>query len=364
MRIAVFHDYFDTIGGGERVAVAMAKALDADIITTDTDAVRKIDSTVRVISLGKTLKYPGLKQISAMLKFYLCNFSKDYDFFIFSGNWAHYAAHRHHPNIWYCHTPVRVFYDQYDPFTERLNPVVRLFFRAWAKIGRSMDARSMAHVDRLLANSGNVQNRILRYLHRNSRILYPPVDISRYTCKESGTYWLSVNRVYPEKRIKLQIDTFRQLPDQHLMIVGGWGQGDHSASYARKILENLPPNVTFLGEVPEEKLLELYACCRAFICTAADEDFGLTPLEAMASGKPVVAVDEGGFKETVTQETGILVHPDRESIIHAVRQISENPGKYSGACIARAAEFGQEQFSKTLQELVRTYQETSPKDES
>jgi len=67
----------------------MAKALDADIITTDTDAVRKIDPTVRVINLGKTLKYPGLKQITATLKFYFCNFSKDYDFFIFSGNWAH-----------------------------------------------------------------------------------------------------------------------------------------------------------------------------------------------------------------------------------------------------------------------------------
>ena len=208
----------------------MAKALDADIITTDTDAIRKIDPTVRVISLGKTPKYPGLKQISATLKFYFCDVSKEYDFFIFSGNWAHYAAHRHHPNLWYCHTPVRVFYDQYDSFAERLNPAVRLFFRAGVAVSRSVDTRSMNHIDRILANSANVRDRIFRYLHRNSRVLYPPIDISRHTCKEFGNYWLSVNRVYPEKRIELQIDAFRQLPDQHLVIVGGWGRGDHEQS--------------------------------------------------------------------------------------------------------------------------------------
>ena len=93
MKIAIFHDYFGAIGGGERVVLMMAKFLNADIITTDTDALRKMDPEVRVISLGPTPKYRGFKQIAAFLKFYLCDFSRDYDFFIFSGNWAHYAAH-------------------------------------------------------------------------------------------------------------------------------------------------------------------------------------------------------------------------------------------------------------------------------
>ncbi len=107
MKIAIFHDYFGAIGGGEKVVIEMAKILDADIITTDTDAIKKIDPSVRVISLGKTIKYPGLKQISATMKFFFCDFTKKYDLFIFSGNWAHYAAHRHHPNLWYCYTPVQ-----------------------------------------------------------------------------------------------------------------------------------------------------------------------------------------------------------------------------------------------------------------
>ncbi len=92
MKIAIFHDYFGAIGGGERVVVAMAKILDADIITTDTDAVRKLDPSVRVISLGKTIHYPPLKQISASFLFRTCDFSERYDFFIFTGNWSP-AAH-------------------------------------------------------------------------------------------------------------------------------------------------------------------------------------------------------------------------------------------------------------------------------
>ena len=131
MKIAIFHDYFGAIGGGERVVITMAKILNADIITTDTDAIQKIDPSVRVFSLGKTIKVPPFKQISATLKFYFCDFSKDYDFFIFTGNWSHEAAHRHHPNIWYCYTPVRAFYDLYPTFLSRQNFVTRQVFRCW-----------------------------------------------------------------------------------------------------------------------------------------------------------------------------------------------------------------------------------------
>jgi glycosyltransferase involved in cell wall biosynthesis len=107
-----------------------------------------------------------------------------------------------------------------------------------------------------------------------------------------------------------------------------------------------------LGEVCEEKLIGLYSRCKAFLCTALDEDFGLTPLEAMASGKPVVAVNEGGYRETVTKDTGMLVEPDGESIMTAVRRISENPAQYHDACIARAKEFNIAHFSEVLKNAV------------
>jgi glycosyltransferase involved in cell wall biosynthesis len=352
VKVAIFHDYFGAIGGGERVVLLMAKVLDADIITTDTDALQKIDPDAHVISLGPTPGFPGLKQIAASLKFYFCDFSDDYDFFIFSGNWAHYAAHRHHPNLWYCHTPVRAFYDLYHVFLERQGMLSRQVFRTWAQIHRRFDQRSVRNVEKIITNSKNVQERIRRAYGRDAEIIFPPVDMSRFHTTGYGDFWLSVNRIYPEKRIELQVEAFRQLHEEKLVIAGGYAAGDHAALYAKKLQQQLPPNVTLAGEVPEQELVDLYATCKGLICTAMDEDFGLTPLEAMASGKPVIAVNEGGFRETVTPQTGILVEPSPVDIVNAIKTLNRNPESYKQACMARAREFDLPHFTERIQEAV------------
>ena len=350
--IAIFHAYFGTIGGGETVVIEMAKILAADIITTDTDAVEKIDPSVHVISLGKTIKFPPLKQISATFLFFFCDFSKEYDSFIFTGNWSHAAAHRHHPNLWYCYTPVRAFYDLYTTFLSRQNFITRQLFRIWVHIHRVFDQRSLRQVDRIIAISKNVQGRVLKYHNRNADVIYPPVDTSLYQCTEYGNFWLSVNRLYPEKRIELQIEAFRQVPEERLVIVGGYSEGDHAATYAEKIRQDLPPNVTLRGEVTGDEIVDLYSRCKAHICTAIDEDYGLTPLEAMASGKPVVAVDEGGYRETVTEKTGVLVEPSVDALVEAIRFVAQNPEHYRKGCFARARDFDLVQFSEQIQDAV------------
>jgi glycosyltransferase involved in cell wall biosynthesis len=339
MRIAIFHDYFGAIGGGERVVVEIAKILGADIITTDTDSVHKIDPAIQEISLGRTIKFPALKQISATLMFWFCDFSEDYDLFIFTGNWSRAAAHSHHPNIWYCYTPVRVFYDQYARFLNQLNPISQQLFRFWVFLNKKIDLKFVQEIDRILAISENVKMRILRYHNRNAMVIHPPLDTSQYRFSGSGDFWLSVNRLYPEKRIELQIETFRKIPGARLIIVGGYASGDHSSTYAKQLLKNKPQNVTFTGEISESDLHDLYAQCRAHICTAIDEDYGLTPLEAMASGKPVVAVNEGGYRETITRETGILVDADVDSIVRGVLLIDKDPLRFKEACQKRAKEF-------------------------
>ena len=353
VKIAIFYDYFGAIGGGEKVVIEMAKILDADIITTDTEGIKKIDHGVRIVSLGKTIKFPPLKQISVTFRFFFCDFSKKYDLFIFTGNWSHAAAHRHHPNIWYCYTPVRAFYDLYQTFLSRQDFLTRQLFRIWVYSHRFFDQRSLRQVDRIIAISGNVQNRILKYHKRRAEVIYPPVVTSLYRCSEYGNFWLSVNRLYPEKRIELQIEAFRQVPDEHLVIVGGYSEGDHAAIYAEKIRHDLPPNVTFIGEVTGNEIVDLYARCKAHICTALDEDFGLTPLEAMASGKAVVAVDEGGYRETVTEKTGVLVPPSVDSLVKAIRFVAQNPERYRDACLARAGEFDLAVFSALVKAAVQ-----------
>ena len=137
------------------------------------------------------------------------------------------------------------------------------------------------------------------------------------------------------------------MPEEKLIIVGGYSKGDHAKSYAENIVNNLPENVKVLGEISESELLDIYSRCRGFICTAMDEDFGMTPVEAMASGKPVVAVNEGGFKETVIHgKTGLLINADVNSVIEAVKFISREPESYRDACVEQAKHFDLSIFNK------------------
>jgi glycosyltransferase involved in cell wall biosynthesis len=217
---------------------------------------------------------------------------------------------------------------------------------------------SVNDIDSITTISNNVQKRVKKYLMREADVIYPPVTIEKFCFKEYGDFWLSVNRLYPEKRIELQIESFRNMPDQRLIIAGGHAYGDHSEPYAREILNNLPANVEIKGEITEEELIDLYARCRGFICTAVDEDFGLTPIEAMASGKPVIAVNEGGFLETITGQTGILVSTSVSDIIDAIRIISAEPEKYKISCQKRAHDFDISVFEQQMDKKIRYMMES------
>ncbi len=357
LRTAIFLDYIGAIGGGERVALMLADALQADIITTDVslDAVQRLGyGDVRIRSIGKTVKLPPLKQISASFLFATCDFSQEYDFFIFSGNWSHYAARKHHPNLWYCYSPVRAFYDLRESMIARQpNAPMRFLMVMWITIHRWFDQRSVRNLERIVAISENVRRRIKDFQGRSSEVIYPPADIKRFQFKEYGDFWLSVNRIYPEKRIDLQFEVFRKLPEERLVIIGGYAEGDHAAKYHETLIKNVPSNVEMRGAVTDEELMDLYAKCKGLICTAQDEDFGLTPIEAMASGKPVVAVNEGGFKETVVQgKTGLLVEANRDELVRAVNEISKNPQQYKDACKKRAADFDTSIFLDKIQKAI------------
>lgn len=356
MKVAIFHDYIGAIGGGEKLVLTLAKGLGADVITTDADmdSVTKMGfEEVKIISLGNTLKMPPLKQIDASFKFASCDFSKKYDFFIFSGNWAFFAAKKHKPNLYYCHTPTRAFYDLYDVYRKNHSIFIAVPFTFWVQLHKRISEYYISHVCKIVTNSINTKSRIKKYLNRDSEVIYPPVDTSRFKFKECGNFWLSVNRLYPEKRVELQIEAFKEMPDQKLLIVGGYAAGDHASGYASKLINQLPENVTLVGSVSEEKLLELYATCKGHITTAMNEDFGMTPIESMAAGKPIVAVKEGGFLESmVDKETGLLVEANVESIVQAVRIVSENPGKYKNSCIQRAKLFDTSEFIRKTKEVI------------
>ena len=257
--------------------------------------------------------------------------------------------------MWYCFTPARAFYDLYDTFLQRQSFITRQFFKIWVALHEPISRKFVNYVDHVVTISANVQRRIKKYDSRESVIVYPAIDISKYRFEKSGDFWLSVNRLYPEKRVELQIEAFGRMPEENLIIVGGYATGDHASVYASGLLNNIPDNVTLLGSVSEDELKVLYATCRGHITTALDEDFGMTPLEAMASGKPTIAVNEGGYLETVEDGiTGILVDPNENAIIDAVKLISNDPEMYKNACIERAKDFDVPIFIDQIVEIIES----------
>ncbi len=353
MRVAVFYDYLQTVGGGERVALTLAKRLDADLITTEFDPQlpeRAGFAGIRVISLGHLLLLPPLKQIQSSWKFARAALD-GYDFHFLIGNSAHYASRRHHPNVYYCLTPMRTFYDQREAMLARLPVPNRWIARAWSASHARFDRESARSCDDIVAISENVRGRIRRYYDREARVIYPPVATSRFRFEEIGDFWLSVCRIYPEKRIELQLDAFRRLPQERLVLVGGYSPGDFAERYLARLKP--PPNVTLVGEIPEARLTDLYARCRGFLTTALDEDFGITPVEAMASGKCVLATDEGGYRETVVSgRTGYLLPPDPAAFASKIRELDESTLKaMKDPCVARARDFDEEIFVRKMRAL-------------
>lgn len=354
MRIAVLHDHLRFIGGGERVALTLASAFGADLFVTDLDstlAARAGMPTVRAHEIARVPRRPPMRQDRQARAFQEASFP-DSDAYILSGNWAVFAAPHLHPNLWYCHTPVRVFYDLQDSFLASLSPVARRLAKRWVERRRPEYEAAVRDVDMIVANSRNVAGRIERFLHRSAEVVFPPVDTSSYRFERVGDSWLSVSRLSHEKRIDLVVETFRRLPAERLLVVGGPQMGISSERFIRSL--NPPPNVEFLGEIPEAKLRALYGTCRGLIATAIDEDFGLAPVEAMASGKAVVAVDEGGYRESVVPgQTGWLEPAAADAL--ADRIATTTPSILEGmrhACESRAREFDTRMFIERVRALL------------
>jgi glycosyltransferase involved in cell wall biosynthesis len=357
MRIAIFYDYFRAIGGAEKLILTLARHLKADVITTDVDRslIEKMGfQDVPIISLGGLINKSPIKMIHGSIKFYRCDFRNKYDYFIFSGSLAQFASRRHRPNLMYCNSPMRIYYDLREQvISARRNPLSRAAVAATISVLSYFDKRSYVKVEKIVANSRNASGRIAKFLGRDSVIVYPPCDTSRFRYAEDEGYWLSVNRLYPEKRVDVQIDAFRKMPDQRLLVIGDYGKGDVAAGYAENIKKNKPPNVSFISNITEDELVEYYARCRGFITTAQDEDFGLTVVEAMASGKPVIAVSEGGYLESVLDGvTGVFIKCNEDEIINAVKEISKNPGKFREACIRQSKKFDVQIFLREMDELM------------
>lgn len=356
MRIAIMHDYFDEIGGAEITLLTLARALKATIITTNIDK-KKISELgyddIEFISIRKVPSIKYIKQIVTKYRFFMCDNFSMFDFFIFGGFCSIFAAKKHKNNIWYCFSPERGLYDLRYRYFSKYNIPIQIIIGFFI----ILDKYFVRQVKTIIAVSKNIQLRIKKYYIRESEINCCPVLTEKFYFKDHKGYWLSVTRIDPLKRLELQLRAFARLPNERLIIVGGHSK--ENKNYFSKLKETCPKNVEFTGSLYDtKKLAKIYSECKGFIATAKDEDFGMNVCEAMASGKPVIAPNEGGYKETVIDGvTGKLIDDiDEDKLVKIIKEIgkefNKNPEKYKKACLKQAEKFDTKIFIGKIKQMM------------
>lgn len=220
-------------------------------------------------------------------------------------------------HVCYCHSPMRYLWDQYHQYRRAANPLIRLAMLPIYHWLRQWDVNSSARIDRLAANSEFVRRRIAKVWRRDAEVIHPPVETSLFTpSAEIDDYYLWVGAMVPYKRPDLAVDAFTANGRPLLMV----GQG----SMLKQLKARAGPNIRFVDRLDFNALRRAYARARAFVITA-EEDFGIAPVEAMASGRPVIAFGRGGALDTVLAgRTGVFFdRQEPESLITAVEEMQE-----------------------------------------
>ena len=216
-------------------------------------------------------------------------------------------------HISYVHTPMRYVWDQFNTYFRqpRTSWPVRIGAELMRPYLQRWDRNTAKRVDTFLCNSNNIRKKILEYYGRESQVIYPPVDLSRFKPGDTkADYYLMVGAFAPNKRVDLAVHAFNKL--KLPLKISGSGQDEE---YCRSIAGE---TIEFLGTLSNEKLLELYQQARALVFPGED-DFGITPLEAQACGTPVIAFAAGGVLETVTDQTGLFFKEQKvEALVKAV----------------------------------------------
>ncbi len=364
-RVALIHDYLNQYGGAERVLEALHELFpDAPVYTSIYDPAampahyRHWD--IRPSWMQRLPRWR--KHFRKYFLFYPAAFESfdlgAYDLVISSSS-AYAKGVIPRPgatHICYCHTPMRFGWRTGD-YVEReaINGAFGTALNLLLPLLRTWDVVSSQRVDRFIANSREVAGRIRRYYRRDADIIPPPVDLAPYEPRAPEDFYLTGGRLVPYKRIDLVVEAFTRL--KLPLVVFGSGRD-------RERLEALAgPNVRFVGRVSDAELQDLYRRCCAYI-TAGEEDAGIQPVEAMAAGRPVIAYESGGVRETVIEGLTGCFFAEQTAAALAVAVARSRTIRWDAGAIRRHAEqFGRDRFKERVLAVIEAQlaaRESSP----
>ncbi|HVE49814.1 MAG TPA: glycosyltransferase [Casimicrobiaceae bacterium] len=367
MRVALVHDWLDTWAGGEQVLKEVAALFPLAPIYTLVDFFprefkERIGSHEIRPSFVQSLPFARTSFRRYLPLFPNAIESLDVSAFDLVISVSHAVAkgvrtHARQLHISYCLSPMRYAWDLREQYLAQVG--LQRGLRAWLAhklLDRlaNWDTRTNPRVDAFVAISHHIAARIRRCYDRDATVIYPPVDVTRLPIvaqpRRNGLY-ITVSRLVPYKRIDAIAAAFRELPDRKLVIVGSGPERERVARAAG-------PNVRLLGQLADAERDALLAQAQAFIF-AADEDFGIAPLEAQALGTPVIALRSGGLVETIrgletNRPTGVFFDsPTSPAIADAVRTFERQRDHISSeACIDNAQRFSASRFRGEFKAFV------------
>lgn len=360
MRVAIVHFWLTGMRGGEKVIEALCRLYPEAVIFTHVYRPDQISARIRQHEV-RTSFINALPRPERFYKAYLPLMPlaleqldlREFDLVISSesGPAKGVIVAPHALHVCYCHSPMRYIWNMYHDYLEHRGLLSRVAIPPLAHYLRTWDASVASRVDHFIANSGNVSRRILKYYRRDSSVIPPPVDLRAFkpvSLGEVEDYYLMVGELVRYKRPDLAVQAFNK-SGRRLVVIG-------RGEMLKEIQALAGPTVEVLGSQPLDVLQHHYARCRALVFPG-DEDFGIVPLEAMASGRPVVAFRRGGALETVIDgRTGVFFDEQRiESLLDGIDRL-EGMSFDSAAIRHHAARFSEDVFIDRFRDEITRLQ--------
>jgi len=353
----ILHDAFAFKGGGERLIHTLCRELKLDLAfghrTDDSFDLTELPGyCINLKTESPLIFWRTLKRFYAFRR--KTRLLQNYKTVIYSGQNAPLAVinHLEGRNIYYCHTPPRSLYDLRETHLASQPPLGKLAHILYNAFFQPRYESAIQKMDVVVANSKNVQSRIKKFLGLESIVIHPPCDTKNFRWIGQSDYYLSTARLLSYKRVDKIVKAFTLLPEKKLIVTSTGPEEKR----LKKIADGFK-NIHFSGNVDDKELRELIGNAIATIYIPVDEDFGMSPIESMAAGKPVIGVAEGSLLETVINEkTGLLLpaNPSTEQIIQAIEKLdAERAVSMRVNCESQGKLFCQEIFLENMRRIIQ-----------